>query len=262
MNDDGAIRRHALAPPSLSLTTVGWLVAACAWAVIGISWAVDGAAVISHDSVLDADGTVGPLDIVAFVAAWQLMTAAMMLPTSLPMIRLFARASRGQERPRLAMGLFLGAYFVVWTGFAVAALAGDAILHEIVERIPWLSARPSIIGGAILIGAGAFQFTGLKERCLDECRNALHFMWRYYSRGLGAAWSLGVRHALFCLGCCWALMLLMFAVGVGNLAWMVILTGVMLVEKTSTSGRRLVPIVGFVLVALGLQAVGEALLVP
>jgi predicted metal-binding membrane protein len=151
----------------------------------------------------------------------------------------------------MAMAVFLGAYFAVWTGFAVAALAGDAVLHRLVRNWAWLGDRPWLIAGTVLVLAGAFQFSPLKERCLDACRSPVGFLWRYYGHGAGAAWNLGVRHGLFCLGCCWALMLTMFAVGVGSLTWMAGLTGVMLIEKTSTQGRRLVPLVGAALVIWG-----------
>src|SRR5690606_29214040 len=110
-------------------------------------------------------------------------------------------------------------------------------------------------GGSVLLLAGGFQFSPLKEQCLSECRSPLGFLRRHYQRGLGAAWALGVRHGLFCLGCCWALMLVMFAVGVGSLVWMVGLTAVMVAEKTTRWGRRLAPVVGVALIALGLLAI-------
>ena len=111
--------------------------------------------------------------------------------------------------------------------------------------------RPELLAGGVLILAGAFQFSALKERCLDACRNPMHFMWRFYGRGAGKAWSFGLHHGLFCLGCCWALMLIMFAVGVGQLVVMALLTGLMTIEKTARIGRRLAPIVGIGLLLWG-----------
>lgn len=224
---------------------------------VGIAWvlmlalvALDATAVIEHDAIL-AGGTPWPVALVVFIASWQLMTTVMMLPTSLPMVRAFAATAVRQPRPRAAMAAFLSGYFVIWTGFAIVALAGDAGLHWLVDRWSWLADRPWLISGGVLIGAGAFQFSPLKERCLSECRSPVQFLWRHYHRGVAGAWRLGLRHGLFCLGCCWALMLIMFAVGVGSLAWMAALTGVMVVEKTSRFGRRLVPVVGAVLMAWG-----------
>lgn len=199
---------------------------------------------LAHDAMMSEHTFPGPGAFLLFVAAWQVMTATMMLPSSLPLMRLFAGANRGQEHRRLVLGTFLGAYFAVWSGFAVAALTLDAGLHALIDHSRWLDANPRFIAGAVLIVAGGFQFSPLKERCLTACRSPMGFLWRYYGRGVGRAWNLGLRHGLFCLGCCWALMLVMFAVGVGNLVWMVGLTGIMFVEKTFRSGRRLVPAVG------------------
>ena len=222
-----------------------------AWALMLGLIALDQADLISHDAVLTGTARALPAAIVAFLVTWQLMTAAMMLPTSLPMIRAFAVTTRSQRRPWRAMAAFLAGYFVIWTAFAILALAGDAIVHWLVDSWAWLAARPWLISGGILVAAGAFQFSPIKERCLAECRSPVQFLWRHYRPGIANAWLLGLRHGVFCLGCCWALMLAMFAVGVGSVIWMAALTGVMLVEKTSRHGRRLVPIVGVVLVVWG-----------
>lgn len=237
--------------PRPSLDPVILATVAGAWALMLGLLALDQAALIEHDAVIAGAGDALPLAIVLFVATWQLMTAAMMLPTSLPMIRAFAVPARAQRRPGLTMTAFMAGYFAIWTLFAVGALAGDAVVHWLVDSWAWLAARPWLISGAILVGAGAFQFSPIKERCLAECRSPVQFLWRHYRPGLANAWRLGLRHGVFCLGCCWALMLIMFAVGVGSLAWMAALTGVMLVEKTSRYGRRLVPLVGVVLLAWG-----------
>lgn len=208
--------------------------------------------ILHHDAIL-AERT-APLWVVLllFVGAWQLMTGAMMLPSSLPMVQLFARASRHQEHPRLAFGLFLAAYFAVWTGFALVALAFDAGIHWLSDHWLWLAGHPWVIAGSVLLLAGAFQFSSFKEHCLTACRSPLGFLRLHYRRGAGAAWALGVRHGLFCLGCCWALMLVMFAVGVGNLVWMLGLTGVMVIEKTTRIGARFVPVVSAALILWGL----------
>jgi predicted metal-binding membrane protein len=244
-------RLGSRAAPLASLEGVGWGVASAAWAALVVGSLRGWSVVLDHHHLVGGHLRVGIGDLAGFLAAWQLMVAAMMLPTALPMIRLFERVSRSQPRPRLTLATFVGAYLAVWTAFAVAALFLDLLLHALVHEVPWLALRPDLITGTVLVGAGAFQFTPSKHRCLDACRNALHFVWRYYRRGIGGAWLLGVRHGAFCVGCCWALMLVMFAVGVGSLAWMVALSGVMLVEKTSTWGRRLVPLVGVALLVSG-----------
>jgi predicted metal-binding membrane protein len=201
--------------------------------LLGYAWLVE------HDSLFETGTVPLVLAVPLFVAAWQLMTAGMMLPTTLPTVTLFTRAGRGQERPRLALAAFLAAYFVVWTGFAVVALVGDEWVHQVVDAWPWLDARPHLVTGGVLALAGVGQLVGLTERCLDACRNPLHFLLRYYERGVRAAWRLGLRHGAFCLGCCWPLMLVMFGVGVGNVPLMLGLAAVMLVLKTAPGGRRL-----------------------
>ena len=231
-----AIARGRIISVSVPGGTLIWSAVAAAWALALLLPAVGHGDLVSHHSVLE--GTTPPSfsTLLLFLVAWQVMTGAMMLPSSLPMTQLFARVSQGQAHPRRAMVAFLAAYFAVWTGFAVAALAGDAGLHQLVNAWAWLGERPWLIAGSVLMLAGAFQFSPLKERCLDACRNPVQFLWRYYDRGTGAAWRLGVRHGLFCLGCCWALMLIMFGVGMGSLAGMALLTGVMFLEKVLPAG--------------------------
>jgi predicted metal-binding membrane protein len=146
---------------------------------------------------------------------------------------------------------FLGGYAAVWTVFGAAALAGDATLHRMVHASPWLGAHPNLIAGSVLAVAGVFQFTPLKERCLRECRHPGAFLLQHYQRGIGAAFRLGRKHGVFCLGCCWALMLLMFAVGVTSVVWMAGLAAVMVYEKTGRLGRDLTPVAGAVLLVWG-----------
>jgi len=228
------------------------------WSVVSMAWTLAIALpilghgdMVSHHELLEGHMLPPLPTLLLFLAAWQVMTGAMMLPSSLPMVGLFARSSRGQVRPRLALVAFLAAYFAVWTGFALLALIGDAGLHQVVERWHWLDERPRLITGSVLVLAGGFQFSPLKERCLNACRNPVAFLWHHYRRGLWPAWALGLRHGVFCLGCCWALMLVMFAVGVGSLAWMAALTGVMMIEKTARWGRRLIQLVGSALLIWG-----------
>lgn len=229
------------------------------WATIFAEWALALAAIVTdrdslvgHEAVL-RPGSLPPLLVVAqFFVAWQVMTAAMMLPSSLPMVRLFAGASRGQARTRLVLATFLSAYFGVWTLFALTALLTDTVLHTLADQWSWLDRRPGLVTGTVLMLAGAFQFSTLKERCLRACRTPLAFLRRHYRRGLRASSMVGARYRLSCLGCCWALMLVMFAVGVGSIAWMVGLSAVMLFEKTSRRGHLLVPYAGVALLVIGL----------
>jgi predicted metal-binding membrane protein len=236
------------ARPRVGSAVSGAIVAA--WALALVAQALGAGRGLHHDALIE-----GPLPYWAavglFLLAWQVMIAAMMLPSSLPLIRLFAVASGGQPRPRAVMAAFLGGYALVWTAFGLLAFAGDTVVHAIVDRSPWLQGRPGLIAGAVLLAAGAFQFTGLKDRCLHRCRHPGAFLLRHYRRGAAAGFGLGRRHGVFCLGCCWALMLLMFAAGVASLWWMAALTALMVYEKTAPHGRASVPVSGALLLAWG-----------
>ena len=181
------------------------------------------------------------------VAAWQVMVGAMMLPSSVPMIRLLAATAPIDARRRV-LSAFLGGYASVWTAFGAAVFVFDAVIHRVVDRTPWLGQHPWYVGGATLALAGAFQFSPVKGRCLDKCQHPAAYRLAN-RRGTAAAFRTGWGHGLFCLGCCWALMLVMFAAGICNLVWMAGLAGVMAYEKTGRWGRQLVPVVGAVLLA-------------
>jgi predicted metal-binding membrane protein len=187
-------------------------------------------------------------------AAWQVMTAAMMLPSSLPMVRLYAVTARRAPSFGLSFTLFLVAYFAIWTAFAVPALLGDMALHWLVHSWFWLDQHAFLIPAATLALAAGWQLTPLKDACLRECRHPGVFLQRYYSRGPRAGLLLGLRHGAFCLGCCWALMLVMFAAGVAHLAWMGVLAVVMFAEKVLPGGAGLARPIGAALAALAIAS--------
>jgi predicted metal-binding membrane protein len=176
----------------------------------------------------------------------------MMLPTSLPLVALFGAIVRQRaDRTRL-MALLLVGYVATWVGFGVVLLAGDAILHAMLASLQWLASGAGLLAAGVLVLAGAYQFTSLKRHCLTQCRSPRSFIlghWR--GNASGDALRLGVRHGLYCLGCCWTLMLVMFAVGLGSLAWMVALGAVMGAEKNLAWGRRLSAPLGVVLLGAG-----------
>ncbi len=201
---------------------------------------------------LDGAGSVF-LAITLYLVGWTLMTVAMMLPTTLPLLDMFRRlTARRPERAQL-VALVIAGYLGVWAAFGVAAHLADWVLHHVVEYSPWLEANAWVIGGGTLLLAGAFQFSRLKYRCLDKCRAPLSFITEYW-RGRHDhrnALLLGINHGMFCVGCCWALMLLMFGVGVGNVGWMLALGAVMAVEKNMPWGRKLSAPLGLALLACG-----------
>jgi predicted metal-binding membrane protein len=186
-----------------------------------------------------------------FLLAWQSMTASMMLPSSLPLIRLFFVTAQAQPKPVAAKAAFIGGYAAVWSAFGALAFGFDIGVHRFVDSTPWLEERPWLIAGPTLMLAGAFQFSSLKQACLKQCRHPAAFLLPRYRRGAKAAFRLGREHGLFCLGCCWALMLVGFAAGVANLWWMVALTALMVAEKTMPRGDRIVAPAGILLLGFG-----------
>jgi predicted metal-binding membrane protein len=226
-------------------------VAAAAWVVTVAAQTAGRTEPFHHDHLAD-HGVAAPVAVGLFVVSWQVMLAAMMLPSSLGMVRAFGRLSRAQTHPAAAQSAFIAAYLAVWTVFGLIAFGGDVALHHAVEDWPWLNDHPWLIAGAVLVGAGAFQFTALKDRCLAECRTPVGFLVQRYRPGARAALRIGVDHATFCIGCCWALMLVAFAVGAGNLLWMGALATAMALERTVSWGAAVVRPVGALLVLLGL----------
>ncbi|RKP56009.1 DUF2182 domain-containing protein [Pararobbsia silviterrae] len=179
--------------------------------------------------------------LVLYAVAWILMTMAMMLPTTLPLFDAFDRMTMGRaDHGRLLLMLVLG-YVAVWGAFGLVAHGLHGAVLFLFARVPVLAWRGWMIGVAVIALAGAFQFSALKYRCLEKCRTPLSFIVEHW-RGHANAWHafvLGVRHGLFCVGCCWALMLLMFALGLGSVGWMLVLAAAMAIEKNVRWGRRL-----------------------
>jgi predicted metal-binding membrane protein len=225
---------------------------AAAWALVIAAEASGRAAGFHHDALLE--GGLSPwLGTALFLVAWQVTVAAMMLPSSLPLIVLFEQAAQHTAGPRRALSALLGGYALAWGAFGAAAFAGDAALHAGVDAWPWLEERQWAIAPGVLALAGEFQFTALKDRCLEQSRHPGAFLIRHYRRGPGGAFTLGLRHGAFCVGCCWALMLVAFALGMASLILMAAMTALMVHEKTRPAGRRGVPVTGAAL--LGLAAI-------
>jgi predicted metal-binding membrane protein len=245
-------RRAVARAPAVVIAAI-----AAAWVVAVAAQATGAAALLHHDALVE-DGPGAWVALPLFLLAWQVMVAAMMLPSSLPLVRLFAVASAGQPHPSVATAGFLGGYALVWSAFGALAFGLDAGVHAAVHASPWLHEHQWLIGGSVLVLAGAFQFTPLKDACLDRCRHPAAFITRFYERGAAGGLRLGARHGMFCVGCCWALMLVMFAAGVASLLWMALLTAVMVHEKTRPLGARAVPVTGLALLAAGSTALLSA----
>ena len=209
---------------------------------------------LHHDATASASAS--GADAALFVVGWAVMIVAMMLPTSVPLIATFGALVARRRRPALLVGLVVVGYLVVWTGFGMGVYLADRVLHLVVDASPWLAQHTAVISAATLAIAGVYQFTPLKYQCLDECRSPLGFVLAHWAgrRERFEALRMGLAHGLFCVGCCWSLMLVMFAVGLGSLAWMLVLGVVMAVEKNVAWGRRLSRPLGVVLILAALLA--------
>jgi predicted metal-binding membrane protein len=174
-----------------------WLLVAAAWGLAGLSTWTHQQYLINHDYLLTESGLPWLAALILFLLCWQVMTAAMMLPSSLPMVSLLARASRREAHPHRTMAAFLAGFAAVWSAFAVAAFLGDTLIHALVNVWPWLAHHPWLIGATTFTLAGAFQFSAFKARCLKMCRSPLSFFTRFYRRGVGQVWELGLRHGKF-----------------------------------------------------------------
>jgi predicted metal-binding membrane protein len=182
------------------------------------------------------------------------MLAGMMLPASLPTIDALAARLGATAALRTPLGVLAG-FAAVWTAFGLVAFIGDYVLHHVVDVTPWLAARPWLIEGGVLALAGTYQLSPLKRRSLEACRQPGHLVART-AQASATSLGLGVRHGIDCIGCSWALMLVMFAEGFANLAWMAALTVVMVVEATGRQGQRLAVVVGAALLALSVATLG------
>lgn len=192
--------------------------------------------------------------LLVFIAGWTVMIVAMMLPSSLPLVTSFHTLTRSRVDGGKLVALLVVGYLCVWTLLGVMIYTGDWILHVAVEDNPWLHANAWMLGAATVALAGVYQFTPLKYHCLRKCRSPLSFIMEHWHgrHDNVQAFRLGAHHGLFCVGCCWALMMLMFAIGAGNVGWMLALASVMAIEKNASWGRRLTAPLGVLLLGWSL----------
>jgi predicted metal-binding membrane protein len=181
---------------------------------------------------------------------WAVMMAAMMLPTTLPMVSVFGtlNKSRGEAGRTIA---FVAGYVGLWTAFGATATAAQWTLQAKGLLSPMIVSMSPVLSAALLMIAGVFQFTPLKQVCLRACRSPLGFLLTDWRAGLWGAARMGVRHGLYCLGCCWALMALLFVGGVMNLLWIAALTLLVAIEKLAPKGELLARALGALMIGAG-----------
>jgi predicted metal-binding membrane protein len=185
---------------------------------------------------------------------WTVMMAAMMLPSAAPAILLYGtlvrkNGARGTVLP--GAWIFAGAYVLVWTGFSVAATVSQVLLESASLMTPAMTLASAGLSAAALVAAGLYQFTPFKQVCLTKCRNPLEFFVTRWRAGRGGAFRMGLEHGAYCLGCCWALMLLLFVAGVMNLAWVALIAAFVFAEKLLPGARLVSYASGAVLVMSG-----------
>ncbi len=179
-------------------------------------------------------GTWTSVDFLLMLLMWTVMMVAMMLPSVAPLILLFASVNRKrkeQHTPYVSTIFFTAGYFFVWTAFSLGATFLQWLLQYLSLLSPLMITSNKWIGGSILLLAGLFQFSNFKYKCLSHCRSPLEFIMHHWKEGKKGAFNMGVAHGWYCLGCCWILMLVLFATGIMNLFWVAAIALFVLIEK-------------------------------
>jgi predicted metal-binding membrane protein len=188
---------------------------------------------------------------------WAIMMVAMMIPSAAPAILLYAEVSRrrrAQAVPAVSAGWFTLGYLLAWTAFAIVAATAQWMLHGAALLSPAMTSASPLLGGALLIAAGVYQWLPLKGRCLTHCRSPIGFLAAEWREGPAGALAMGLRHGRHCVGCCWLLMALLFVAGVMNLLWIAAIAAFVLVEKLVPGGRVVGRVAGAALMAWGVLA--------
>ncbi len=221
------------AAPADLLRKVTWPVAVAVAVAVGASWYVTWASAGLTMNVLMAPGMAGPSDLAVVFLVLTVMMVAMMLPSALPMVLTYHEISKLEQgeptRPpdRVGTAVFGSAYFVVWGLFSLAAFLALSALGLLGPLTGLLAVLPA---GVLLVAAG-WQLTHAKETCLTHCQSPLGFIMQHWRKGSRGAWRMGTSHALYCIGCCWLFMLVLFVTGAMSLAWMGLVSVAIFVEK-------------------------------
>ena len=241
------IENGALAASLGTMTLLAW------GYLVYQSWAMDHMDLV--DMAMPGTQDWGMRDLALVFTMWAIMMIGMMAPSASPMVLLFARIQKErntQGRPMVASGLFLLGYVLVWTGFSLAVTLIQWQLHNAMLISPMMVGTSPLLGGALVIAAGVYQWTPAKQACLTRCRSPIGFLLTEWRDGDRGALVMGFRHGLFCTGCCWLLMLILFVVGVMNLLWITLLTAFVLLEKYLPPSRWMSHITGIALIVWGI----------
>jgi len=222
---------------------------------------MSGFRMIAHGFTMMMAPAIAPWTAAEFIltfAMWAVMMIGMMTPSAAPMILIYARAARmaaAAGRPLAATAWFVAGYLLMWSAFAFAATAAQWLLGRFALLNPMMASASNIFGAAVLLAAGLYQWTPLKTACLSHCQSPLAFIQHHggFRNEARAALQLGAEHGLSCIGCCWALMLLLFVGGVMNILWIAALTVLALLEKILPAPRLVPRLVGTALLLAALS---------
>jgi len=225
---------------------------------VGLAWAylVDMALGMSGTTMMMAEATPWAVGtVVSMVIMWAIMMVGMMLPSASPMILVYAKVVRRKRelgRVSAPTSIFVLGYVVVWTVFSIAAGLVQSALQDVALLSPMLVSTSGYLGGGLFVLAGLYQLTPLKNACLRYCRSPMDFVLNHWREGRRGAFLMGLEHGAWCAGCCWAIMVLLFVLGVMNLAWVAALTVLVLVEKVIPGGEWVARGSGIAMLALGI----------
>jgi predicted metal-binding membrane protein len=220
-----------------------------------LAWAATIALARSPAAMSVMPGQPAPVAAALFAGMWLVMMAAMMLPAIVPVVLLFRTVQRqrgARGGPVVPVAVFVSGYLAVWLLAGLGADLAYTVAHALGARVPFGPNAAPYLGGAILVLAGLYQFTPLKNVCLKHCRSPLHFVMHGWRDGRMGAVRMGATHGLFCLGCCWGIMAVLFVVGLMNLGWMAALSLLIMAEKVAPRGVAIGRVVGGLFVALGM----------
>ena len=228
----------------VSLSVIGW--GLIIWSASNMS-----SPIVALMMPMDANWTL--TEIIAVWLMWAVMMGAMMLPSAAPMILIHQRvAAKREPKTHSANRWFLTAYLLTWTLFSMAAAALQWGFQHADIMSHMLKIRGSLIGGALLVAAGIFQLTSLKAACLHKCRTPMGFLLTEWRSGRLGAFQMGLKHGQYCIGCCWALMMVLFVGGVMSLTSIAVLSGIVAIEKLAPRGEQISKLGGLLLLAWGL----------
>jgi predicted metal-binding membrane protein len=216
------------------------LICAIAWAyLVYMGWGMAHMDIGATMAIMPQMIAWSPLDVALVFAMWSIMMVAMMLPSATPTILLFAALRRQATHSRALadVAVFVAGYVATWTAFSLLASLMQWGLLEARLVSPMMVAASRALGGGLLLAAGVFELTPFKEACLSKCRAPAAFIAAHWRKGTRGAFTMGLRHGLYCVGCCWLLMLLLFVLGVMNLIWIALLSAFVLVEKILPNPR-------------------------